>query len=114
MFSANRHAWWSTHFQGQAEAVTEPKPSQLPDSVLTDLAPRIELSKYNITDELLQDLYVFVLRCCCWEYIGLTDNRPLYDDDLFQSPQHALSGEHAIEAHLTMMGTVLMLSCRVI
>jgi hypothetical protein len=44
------------HRPGQAEAVTEPKPSSLPDSLLKELAPRIDLSKYKITDQLLQDL----------------------------------------------------------
>lgn len=56
---------------GQAEAVTEPKPSLLPDTVLTELAPRIELSKYNISNELLQDLYVcLVLLVCTEEWLG--------------------------------------------
>lgn len=42
---------------GQAEGITEPRPSSLPESVLSELAPRIELADYpEIDEELIQDL----------------------------------------------------------
>lgn len=44
---------------GQAEAITEPKPSSLPDSLMKDLAPRIDPGQYKLTDELIEDLWVY-------------------------------------------------------
>ena len=43
---------------GQAEGVTEPRPSSLPDNILEDLAPKILLSDYaaDTTPEIINDL----------------------------------------------------------
>lgn len=43
---------------GQAEGVTEPRPSSLPDNIIEDLAPKILLSDYaaDTTQEIINDL----------------------------------------------------------
>ena len=45
-------------FTGQAEGVTEPRPSSLPDNLIEDLAPKILLSDYaaDTTQEIINDL----------------------------------------------------------